>query len=87
MKKQNRKFVLAEATIEDVNKQLKINLLSIVVLVFLLCLNSLYFFKEKSVFSAALILLMIVFLFIMAKSRDILKLKKEQLMSWSLLKK
>lgn len=79
MKKQKTKFVLSEASLSDINKQLKINLLSIVVLVFLLGLNLLYFFEAKNFFSTALILLMVFFLYFMAKSRDILKLKKQEL--------
>ena len=79
MEKQKKKFVLAEASLDEVSKQLKINLFSIVVLVLLLGLNLLYFFKEKNFFSAALILLVIFFLYFMAKSRDILKLKQQEL--------
>ena len=79
MKKQKSKFVLATASLSDINKQLKINLFSIIVLAFLLGLNMLYLFEEKKFFSAALILLLIFFLYFMAKSREILKLKKQEL--------
>lgn len=79
MEKRKSKFVLAEASIDDINKQLKINLLVIVLVLFLLGLNSLYFIREKSVFSAILIVLMIFLLFLIAKSRDILKSRKQQL--------
>ncbi|MBU5617636.1 hypothetical protein KPY62_11140 [Psychrobacter sp. TAE2020] len=79
MEKQKSKFVLAEASIHDINKQLKINLLVIVLVLFLLGLNSLYFIRDKSVFSAVLIVLMIFLLFLIAKSRDILKSRKQQL--------
>lgn len=79
MEKQKKKFILAKASLDEVSKQLKINLFSIVVLVLLLGLNLLYFFKEKNFFSAALILLVIFFLYFMAKSRDILKLKQQEL--------
>lgn len=79
MEKRKSKFVLAEASIDDINKQLKINLLVIVLVLFLLGLNSLYFIREKSVFSAVLIVLMIFLLFLIAKSRDILKSRKQQL--------
>ncbi|MFZ2553925.1 hypothetical protein [Psychrobacter urativorans] len=79
MEKRKSKFVLAEASIDDINKQLKINLLVIVLVLFLLGLNSLYFIREKSVFSAGLIVLMIFLLFLIAKSRDILKSRKQQL--------
>ena len=79
MKKQKSKFVLAEASISDINKQLKINLLIIVLVIFLLGLNGLYFSREKSIFSAVLIVLMLFLLFIIAKSRDILKSRKRQL--------
>lgn len=79
MKKQKTKFVLAEASLADVNKQLKINLFVIIMLVFLLGLNALYFIKQKSFFSVALVILMIFLLFIIAKSRDILMLRKQQL--------
>jgi Ca2+/Na+ antiporter len=79
MKKQKSKFVLAEASIDDINKQLKINLFVIIVVIFLLGLNALYFIKEKSFFSVALIILMVFLLFIIAKSRDILKSRKQEL--------
>lgn len=79
MEKKKKKFVLAEASLSEVSKQLTINLFSIVVLVLLLGLNLLYFFEEKNFFSAALSVLVIFFLYFMAKSRDILKLKKQEL--------
>ena len=79
MKKQKSKFVLAQASIDDINKQLKINLFIMVVVIFLLGLNTLYFSKEKSFFAAILIVLMIVLLFLIAKSRDILKSRKQEL--------
>ena len=79
MKKQKSKFVLAEASVNDINKQLKINLFVIVVVIFLLGINTLYFSREKSIFSAVLIIVMIILLFLIAKSRDILKLKKQEL--------
>ncbi len=79
MKKQKTKFVLAEASISDINKQLKINLFVIIVVISLLGLNALYFIEEKNIFSAVLIALMILLLFFMAKSRDILKLQAQQL--------
>lgn len=79
MREQKKKFVLADASLNEVNKQLKINLFSIFILGLLLALNLLYFFKEKNFFSAVLILLVIFFLYFMTKSRDILKLKQQEL--------
>ena len=79
MKKRKPKFVLADASLDDVNKQLKINLFIIVMGLLLFGLNALYFMQEKSFFSALLVVLIIVLLFFMAKSRDILRSKKREL--------
>ena len=50
MKKQKKGFVLAEATLGEVNKQLKVNLFVIVVVGFVLGSNILHFMREKSIF-------------------------------------
>ena len=46
MKKQKKGFVLAEATLGEVNKQLKVNLFVIVVVGFVLGSNILHFMRE-----------------------------------------
>ncbi len=79
MEKQKKRFVLAEANVSEVNKQLTITLWIIIALVFLLGLNTVYFSQEKSVFSVALMLLIIVLIYLIAKSREILKIKKQEL--------
>lgn len=79
MKKQKKKFVLAEANVSEVSKQLTITLWIIIALVFLLGLNTVYFSQEKSIFSVALMLLIIVLIYLIAKSREILKIKKQEL--------
>ncbi len=79
MKKQKKKFVLADASLSEVNKQLKINLLVIIGLVLLLGLNTVYFSQEKSFFSVALIVVIIILIYLIAKSREILKIKKQEL--------
>lgn len=79
MKKQRTKFVLADASIDEVNKQLKTNLFVIVVILFILGTNIMHFLKDNSVFYAILVALMVVLLFLMIKSRNILKLRKQQL--------
>ena len=79
MKKQKKRFVLAEANVSEVSKQLTITLWIIIALVFLLGLNTVYFSQEKSVFSVALMLLIIVLIYLIAKSREILKIKKQEL--------
>ncbi len=79
MKKQKKKFVLAEANVSEVSKQLTITLWIIIALVFLLGLNTVYFSQEKSVFSVALMLIIIVLIYLIAKSREILKIKKQEL--------
>lgn len=79
MEKQKKKFVLADASLSEVSKQLKINLLVIVGLVLLLGLNTVYFSQEKSFFSVALIVVIIVLIYLIAKSREILKIKKQEL--------
>lgn len=79
MNKQKTKFVLAEATINEVNKQLRVNLLVLVTLIFVLAMNVMQFMKAKSFFYALLTLLMIFLLFFIAKARSILQLRKQQL--------
>ncbi|WP_413191078.1 hypothetical protein [Psychrobacter sp. AT9] len=79
MKKHKKKFVLAEATVDDINKQLKINMFVIVILVLMLMLNTAQFTKDYSVLYGALIAIMAFFLFIMAKSRTLLNMKKQEL--------
>lgn len=79
MNKQKKGFVLAEATLAEINKQLKINLFTIVVLIVMLALNTAQFMKEYSLLYGALIAVMAFFLFIMAKSRTMLMMRKQQL--------
>ena len=79
MKKQKNKFVLAEASVDDINKQLKINMLVIVVLISMLVLNTAQFMKDYSLLYAVLIAIMAFFLFIMAKSRTLLTTRKQAL--------
>ena len=79
MNKQKKGFVLAEATLAEINKQLKINLFTIVVLIVMLVLNTAQFMKDYSVLYGALITVMAFFLFIMAKSRTMLMMRKQQL--------
>lgn len=79
MNEQKKGFVLAEATLAEINKQLKINLFTIVVLIVMLVLNTAQFMKDYSVLYGALIAVMAFFLFIMAKSRTMLMMRKQQL--------
>lgn len=79
MNKQKKGFVLAEATLDEINKQLKINLFTIVMLIVMLVLNTAQFMKDYSVLYGALIAVMAFFLFIMAKSRTMLMMRKQQL--------
>lgn len=79
MKKQKKRFVLAEATLDEVNKQLKVNLFVIVVVGFVLGSNILHFMREKNVFYAVLIAAMVIALFFVIKSRQVLKLKQQAL--------
>ena len=79
MNKQKKGFVLAEATLAEINKQLKINLFTIVVLIVMLVLNTAQFMKDYSILYGALIAVMAFFLFIMAKSRTMLMMRKQQL--------
>ena len=72
MNKQKKGFMLAEATLADINKQLKINMFTIVMLVVMLVLNGAQFIKDYSLLYGALIAVMAFFLFIMAKSRTML---------------
>ena len=79
MKKQKTKFVLAEATLEEVNKQLKINMFVIVLVALILLLNIANFMQDYSLFYGLLVVVMIFFLFIIIKSRQILEMRKKAL--------
>ena len=79
MNKQKQKFVLAEASLDDVNKQLKINMFTIVMLVLVLFMNIAQFMRDYSLLYGALIAIMAFFLFVMAKSRTLLTMRKQEL--------
>lgn len=79
MSKQKKSFGLAEATLADINKQLKINMFTIVMLVVMLVLNGAQFMKDYSLLYGALVVIMAFFLFVMAKSRIMLMMRKEAL--------
>ena len=79
MKTQKRKFVLAEASLDEINKQLKINTFTIVILIGMLVLNASQFLRDYSLVYGILIAIMLFFLFIMAKSRTLLTLQKQTL--------
>lgn len=79
MKKQKRKFVLAEASLDEINKQLKINTLVIIILVMMLMLNATQFMRDYSLLYGALIAIMLFLLFVMAKSRTLLTMQKQTL--------
>ena len=80
MKKQKRKFILAEASVDEINKQLKINTFVVVILIGMLILNATQFMRDYSLLYGALIAIMLFLLFIMAKSRTLLTLQKQALM-------
>lgn len=80
MEKQKRKFVLAEASLDEINKQLKINTFTIVILIGMLVLNASQFLRDYSLVYGILIAIMLFLLFIMAKSRALLTLQKQALM-------
>ena len=79
MNKQKQKFVLAEASLDDVNKQLKINMFTIVMLILVLFMNIAQFMRDYSLLYGALIAIMAFFLFVMAKSRTLLMMRKKEL--------
>ena len=79
MKTQKRKFVLAEASLDESNKQLKINTFTIVILIGMLVLNASQFLRDYSLVYGILIAIMLFLLFIMAKSRTLLTLQKQTL--------
>ncbi|ERL56790.1 hypothetical protein [Psychrobacter aquaticus] len=79
MNKQKTRFVLAEATLAEVNKQLKLNMLVTVIVVFVLFMNIIKFMAEKTFFYAALAVIMILLLFFIQKARRILMLRKQEL--------
>ena len=77
MKKQ--KFVLAEASLDEINKQLRINMFTIVMLILVLFMNIAQFMRDYSLLYGALIAIMAFFLFVMAKSRTLLMMRKQEL--------
>ena len=77
MKKQ--KFVLAEASLDEINKQLKINMFTIVMLILVLFMNIAQFMRDYILLYGALIAIMAFFLFVMAKSRTLLTMRKQEL--------
>lgn len=77
MKKQ--KFVLAEASLDEINKQLRINMFTIVMLILVLFMNIAQFMRDYSLLYGALIAIMAFFLFVMAKSRTLLTMRKQEL--------
>ncbi len=79
MKKHRTKFDLATADSAQIAKQLKINLFVIVMVIFVLSINMIHFIREKSLFYAALTLLMVVLLFFIIKARRILKMRQQDL--------
>ena len=79
MKKQNSKFVLASATLAEVNTQLKLNMFATVAVVFVLIMNIMKFMADKTALYAVLTMVMIVLLFFIRKTRGILMLRKEEL--------
>ena len=79
MKKQRKRFVLAEASLKEIDKQLNINMFVIGVLVIILFLDLMHFIKEYSVYYGVLVAVMIVLLFFTLKSRRLLNLRKQQL--------
>lgn len=79
MNKQKQKFVLAEASLDDVNKQLKINMFTIVILILVLFMNIAQFMRDYSLLYGALIAIMAFFLFVMAKSRTLLMMREQEL--------
>ena len=79
MKKQNTRFVLSEATLADINKQLKLNMLVTVAVVFVLFMNIMKYLAEKSFFYVALAVIMVCLLFFIQKARRILILRKKAL--------
>ena len=79
MKKQNSKFVLASATLAEVNTQLKLNMFATVAVVFVLIMNIMKFMVDKTALYAVLTMVMIVLLFFIRKTRAILMLRKHEL--------
>ena len=77
MKKQ--KFVLAEASLDEINKQLRINMFTIVMLILVLFMNIAQFMRDYSLLYGALIAIMAFFLFVMVKSRTLLTMRKQEL--------
>ena len=77
MKEPKARFILAEATLAEVNKQLKLNMLVTVAVVFVLFMNIMKFMADKRFFYAVLALIMVCLLFFIQKARRILMLRKQ----------
>ncbi|MDV2859999.1 hypothetical protein R0I52_04655 [Psychrobacter sp. CAM01] len=79
MNKKRKRFVLAEANLKEVNKQLKINMFVIGILVMMLALDIAQFIETYSLFYGALVVIMIGLLFLILKSRKLLRMRKREL--------
>ncbi|MGP5407496.1 hypothetical protein [Psychrobacter sp. UBA5136] len=79
MNKKRKRFVLAEANLKEVNKQLKINMFVIGILVMMLALDIAQFIETYSLFYGALVVIMIGLLFLTLKSRKLLRMRKREL--------
>ena len=75
--------MLAEASLDEINKQLKINTFTIVILIGMLMLNATQFMRDYSLLYGALIAVMVFLLYIMAKSRTLLTVQKQAFMRWT----
>ncbi|MBO1530853.1 hypothetical protein J3492_06450 [Psychrobacter sp. F1192] len=79
MKKPRKKFVLAEANLKEVNKQLNINMFVISILAMMLGLDIAHFMQAYSLFYGVLIVIMAVLLYLTLKSRKLLMMRKQEL--------
>ena len=71
--------MLEEATFDEINKHLRINLFAMTILVVLLFLNTAQFMREYSLLYGTLIALMLILFVVLAKSRGLLKMRKQAL--------
>lgn len=71
--------MLEEATFDEINKHLRINLFAMAILVVLLFLNTAQFMREYSLLYGTLIALMLILFVVLAKSRGLLKMRKQAL--------
>lgn len=80
MKKQNTRFILAKATLDEVNRQLRINTFGSILLLLMLSMNVIRLIREHSLLYGVLSVIMALLLLVIIKSRKLLRVRQQQLL-------